>query len=233
MSDLKPHFTMVLAAVLACAWSVPCLMFSAQEPPAKTGKTATPPKKSTGKTQKAGDKTAPPADAAAQSASSGLSAFGSQIPAQRPNKGVVIPSFSQGKRSSLVEADVVTRIDENRLLAERMTIYLYGATPAENVTVTLPSATFNMDQQILRSSERSKVSRADFDLEGDALIFDTTTSQGRMSGNVRMTIHDAGAFMKNVQVPGEEKKPQSTQATPAPAKAKPPASAPADPPAKP
>jgi hypothetical protein len=145
-----------------------------------------------------------------------LSAFGSQIPAQRPNKGVVIPSFSEGKRSSLVEADVVTRIDETRLLAEKMTIYLYGASPAENVTVTLPSATFNMDQQILRSSERSKVSRADFDLEGDALIFDTTTSQGRMSGNVRMTIHDAGALMKNTPQPGRASKPTPSPPSPAP-----------------
>ena len=130
------------------------------------------------------------------SAGSGLTAFGQQIPAQRPNRGVYIPSFTEGKASSIVEADVLTRIDDSRLQAKDMTIHLYGAESKDNVTVKMPSATYNMTNQILRSNESSKVSRADFDLEGDALLFDTTTSQGRMSGNVRMTIHDAGSLLK-------------------------------------
>ena len=219
MPDPQPRFLLVLAWVLACAWPSGLSRVAAQEPPAKPKPAAS--STSSKGAGKAGSKTPASADAAATSATSGLSAFGSQIPAQQPNKGVVIPSFSDGKRSSLVEADVVTRIDDNRLLAEKMIIHLFGQTPAENVTVTLPSATFSMDQQILRSSERSKVSRADFDLEGDALIFDTTTSQGRMSGNVRMTIHDAGAFAKNVQVPAGEAKADPSTPGPAPAKTSP------------
>jgi hypothetical protein len=145
---------------------------------------------------------APAPDPTAASAGSGLTAFGRQIPAQRPNRGIYIPSFSEGKASSVVEADVLTRIDDARLQAEDMTIHLYGEESKDNVTVKMPSATYNMTNQILRSNERSKVSRADFDLEGDALLFDTTTSQGRMSGNVRMTIHDAGALLKR---PSSEK----------------------------
>jgi len=149
-------------------------------------------------------------DPAAETAGSQLSAFGRQIPAQRPNRGIWIPSFSSGARNSLIEADVVTRIDDYRLIAENMTLHLYGKEPKDHVTVALPIATYHMTQQILRSSERSKVSRADFDLEGDSLIFDTTTSQGRMTGNVRMTIHDAGSFMKSAQ---SQAKPQSQSQT--------------------
>lgn len=152
----------------------------------------------------ASDKT----EAATESPGSQLTTFGRQIPAQRPNRGIWIPSFSNGILSSVVEADVVTRIDEQRLFAENMTILLHGTEDKDEVKVDMPSATFHMTSQMIRSNERSKVSRADFDLEGDSLIFDTTTSQGRMTGNVRMTIHDAKSFL--------QVKPEGAEATPAP-----------------
>lgn len=137
-------------------------------------------------------------DPAVTAATTPLTAFGRQIPALRPNRGVWIPSFANGARSSLVEADVVTRVDDNRLEAENMTISLYGAESKENVEIALRTATYHMAHQILRSDDRSRVSRADFDLEGDSLVFDTLTSQGRMTGNVRMTIHDTRGFMETM-----------------------------------
>lgn len=174
---------------------------------------------------KTDSKTSP--DPTAASAGSGLTAFGRQIPAQRPNLGIYIPSFSEGKKSSLVEAEVLTRIDDSRLQAQTMTIRLFGEDAKDNVTVKMPSATYNMSNQILRSNERSKVSRADFDLEGDALIFDTTSSQGRMSGNVRMTIHDVSALVKKPE-PASQAVPQDSQTPTVPdAQAKPTAPAPA------
>ena len=145
---------------------------------------------------KASDKTATAAEATPETPGSQLTTFGRQIPAQRPNRGIWIPSFSGGLLSSVVEADVVTRIDDQRLFAENMTILLHGSEDKDQVKVDMPSATYHMTSQMIRSNERSKVSRADFDLEGDSLVFDTTTSQGRMSGNVRMTIHDAKSFLK-------------------------------------
>lgn len=172
-------------------------------------------------------------DPAIETAGSQLTSFGRQIPAQRPNRGIWIPSFSEGSLSSVVEADVVTRIDDQRLFAENMTIHLHQPEENQRVRVDMPSATYNMTSQMIRSNERSKVSRADFDLEGDSLIFDTTTSQGRMTGNVRMTIHDARGFMKGAPNPGAQPNTDAatktqpaatdaasgpTTATPAPAK---------------
>jgi hypothetical protein len=135
---------------------------------------------------------------AVEAATSPLTAFGRQVPAMRPNRGVWIPSFVNGVRNSLVEAEVMTRIDDQRMQAENLSIHLYGKEAKENVEIILPSATYHMTHQILRSDERSKVSRMDFDLEGDSMVFDTVTSQGRMTGNVRMTIHDARGFMASM-----------------------------------
>ena len=129
-----------------------------------------------------------------------LSSFGRTVPAGVKNTGVWIPGFEKGKKTTLVEADAVTRVDDNRLMINGLVIHLYSQNPAENVQVDLSTATYHMTNEILRSATRSKVSRADFELEGDSMIFDTLTSQGRMIGNVRMTIHDPKAFMK----PGDE-----------------------------
>jgi hypothetical protein len=38
------------------------------------------------------------------------------------------------------------------------------------------------------------VSREDFDIQGDSMIFDTRTGQGKMVGNVRMVIFDADSL---------------------------------------
>jgi hypothetical protein len=45
----------------------------------------------------------------------------------------------------------------------------------------------------LRSTQRGRVSRQDFTIEGDNLIFDTTTNCGLMEGNIRMVIFDTKA----------------------------------------
>ncbi len=162
-----------------------------------------------------------------------LTHFGRQIPAQRPNRGIWIPSFSQGALKSVIEADVVTRIDDQRLFAENMTIQLNASEAKDRVTVDTPAATYHMTSQMLRSKERSKVSRADFDLEGDTLVFDTTTSQGRMTGNVRMTIHNARSFVKGNAAapaqPDDSEAATSKTAAPANGSTEP---APAQPPAK-
>ena len=154
------------------------------------------------------------AAAESSSAGSGLSAFGSKIPAQRPNLGVYIPSFSEGKASSIVEADVLTRIDDTRLRAEIMTIRLFGDTPKDNVVVTMPTAIYNMTNQILRRDDRSKVTNVDYEIEGDSLVFDTHSSQGRMTGNVRMIIHDAGSLFK--EPAAAKKEPAAIPEKPAP-----------------
>ncbi|MCB1208040.1 MAG: hypothetical protein KDK97_01875 [Verrucomicrobiales bacterium] len=167
---------------------------------------------STFSTSRASDagKSAVPADQATEEpavppplaqARTGLSSFGKNMPAGLRNVGVTIPGFSKGKPSSLVLADSVTRIDENRLIAENMTIQMFADDPRENVTVDLKSATYHMTNQVLRSPTRSKVTRSDFELEGDSLVFDTMTSQGKMVGNVRMVIYDA-----NMLKPASERK---------------------------
>jgi hypothetical protein len=141
----------------------------------------------------------PPAD-------SGVGAFMRMIPLGVESRGAVIPSFdASGRRTSLITADVVRRIDDGRLYAEQLVLQMFDEDPAADVRIDLRTAFYHMEDGVLRSTERSRVTRADFEIEGDSLIFDTVKNQGRMTGNIRMVIFDSGALS------GERPSPSPTQ----------------------
>lgn len=133
--------------------------------------------------------------AKAQNSGSSLAAVLSQnIPLGVENKGAVMPSFDpNGRRTSLMTADVVRRVDGERLYAEGFVFQQFSLDPAKNLRIDLSSAFYNLTTSTLRSTRRGKVSRQDFEIEGDHLIFDTTTNRGLMEGNIRMVIFDTRA----------------------------------------
>lgn len=131
---------------------------------------------------------------AQEPADSGIGAFLRMIPLGSESKGAVIPSFdSTGRRTSLITADVVRRVDDERLYAENLVLQMFNADPKNNVRLDLHTAFYHLSG-VLRSMEHSRVTRPDFEIEGDSLIFDTNTNQGRMTGNIRMVIFDSSNF---------------------------------------
>lgn len=130
----------------------------------------------------------PPAES-----TNGMAAFGKMMPEGFVNRGVKVPSFDKGNPSSLLTAETVTRLDDRRLSAEQVVVEIYGKTPAENLRVDLKTAIYDMEDQILRSGDRSRVSRTDFEMEGDSLVFDAVKSIGSMKGRVRTLIFDTEA----------------------------------------
>ncbi|MFZ4596404.1 MAG: hypothetical protein ACOYOF_19260, partial [Verrucomicrobiaceae bacterium] len=160
----------------------------------------------------------------------GLGAFGKILPRGEKNIDVKIPSFKDGFPSSLVRAGSLTRIDNDTMIMEKMDIRLYGdpsdaESHKKDVRVRLVTAQYHMPSQILTSDQRSRVSRSDFDLQGDSMIFDTKTQQGKMTGNIHMVIYDAASMLKPVndeekasaptkQSPNAQPKPSATNETP-------------------
>ena len=140
-------------------------------------------------------------DPAAEVATDGIGAMGKLIPEGMRNLKVGIPGFQNGQPSSLITAEALTRKDANSLFAEDMIIKIFGATPKEDVKVTLRTATYKMDAKTLSSEERSRVARSDFFIEGDTMVFDTATSQGKMVGRVHMVIYDTSTFSQRPAVP--------------------------------
>lgn len=158
----------------------------------------------------------------------GLGAFGKVLPVGEKNLDVKIPSFKDGLPSSTLRAGSMTRVDDENMQMERMDIRLYGETHDKDVRIQLPTAVYHMPSQILSSITRSRVSRDDFDLQGDSMIFDTRTQQGKMVGNVRMVIYDADAFAPQ---PKKEKTSSKDKPAAASPEASPAPTAPPSPPA--
>lgn len=126
---------------------------------------------------------------------SGMAAFMQMIPLGTESQGAVIPSFdSTGRRTSLITADVMRRIDDERIYAEGLVMQMFNTDPKNNLRLDLHTAFYHMNGGILRSMERSRVTRADFQVEGDSMVFDTTKNQGRMTGNIRMVIFDTSTL---------------------------------------
>lgn len=141
----------------------------------------------------------------------GLESIGTMIPEGMRNLKVRIPGFDNGRPTSLVIADAMTRQDTNHLFAEGVVMHLYNAEPKNNIRVDLRSAIYHMDTKQMSSTERSKVSRSDFQIEGDSMTFDTITSHGTMTGHVHMVIFD----LSSMSAPKEE--PKVPKAIPVPA----------------
>lgn len=158
-----------------------------------------------------GEKDKSPAQpgSAGDSAVQGLGAFGKGLPVGTTNKDVKNTSFEDGVPSSLVRAAAMTRMDDNLMQMEKMDIRMFDRLRQNDLRVQLITAIYDMATQILTSKERSRISREDFQLEGDSLIFDTRTQQGKMQGNVHMIIFDSATLNKK---PGEPADGKSSQA---------------------
>jgi hypothetical protein len=129
-----------------------------------------------------------------QEASQGLGSFGKMLPLGQKNRDVKIPSFRDGNPSSFIRAATMTRLDDEKMEMERLDIRMFGETEDKDLRIMMPTATYQMVTEVLSSEDRSRVSRKDFDLQGDTLIFDTRSQQGKMTGHIHMVIHDADAF---------------------------------------
>jgi lipopolysaccharide assembly outer membrane protein LptD (OstA) len=63
-----------------------------------------------------------------------------------------------------------------------------------DLTIEMSESIFNLKNRILSSKERTTVTRADFNIVGDSVEFDTNTRTGKLTGNVKMVITDQARF---------------------------------------
>ena len=204
MKSRGHHFEKLTGHVRSCVRVIPILLAAGGFFPAHGQEAAQAVKAKGGKAKPAAAKAeTKPVDAG--SANAGLKAFGQMIPLGSRSRGVRIPAFDNGKPSSLIIADAMTRVDDNRLFLENMVINVYAEKKEEDMRIDMKTGTYNMDHQILSSTERSRVSRPDFQIEGDGMVYDTKTAQGKMVGNIEMIIFDASAASQkmNIQTSGK------------------------------
>ncbi len=117
------------------------------------------------------------------------------MPLGKPNLRVKIPQFKDGILECLMRAGEMTRVSEDNINIKQMDIEFVGDGDSE-MKIELEEATYSLKDKLISSKNRAIVRRSDFTLIGDSLDFDTENRHGRMTGRVRMVIHDSSSLME-------------------------------------
>ena len=111
------------------------------------------------------------------------------LPIGHEAKGLVLPDFDlEGHLRGKFEAVSATRVDEVHVGFHTLKITTYTPENKPDLTIDLSEAMLNLKTRILSSKERTTIHRADFNIAGDSVEFDTNTRTGRLLGNVKMVI---------------------------------------------
>jgi lipopolysaccharide assembly outer membrane protein LptD (OstA) len=120
------------------------------------------------------------------------------LPIGHEAKGLVLPDFDlEGHLRGRFEAESAKRLDEVHIGFRALKIITYTPENKPDLTVQLSEAVLNLKTRILSSKERTTIKRADFDIAGDSVEFDTNTHTGKLVGNVKMVLTSQSQLLGN------------------------------------
>ena len=104
-------------------------------------------------------------------------------------KGLVLPNYDlNGRLLGRFEAATAARVDEDHVRFTDLKMTTFDAQEKPDFNVAMSDAVLNLETRVINSKDRTKIKRADFEIAGDAMTFNTLTHQGSLTGNVHMTI---------------------------------------------
>lgn len=113
------------------------------------------------------------------------------LPVGHEAKGLVLPDFGfDGKLRGRFEAGSAKRIDEGHVAFTGLNIQTFNEENAPEMSIKMTQSTLDLKTRVLTSNERTTVHRADFEIAGDSMEFNTITRVGTLAGNVKMVITD-------------------------------------------
>src|SRR6266513_1512806 len=111
------------------------------------------------------------------------------LPIGHEAKGLVLPDFDgEGHLRGRFEAGTAHRIDEGHVGFQQLKITTYTPENRPDLKIDMQTSVLDLNTRILSSQERTTLQRADFNIAGDSVQFDTNTRTGRLIGNVKMVI---------------------------------------------
>ena len=117
------------------------------------------------------------------------------LPIGHEAKGLVLPDFDgDGHLRGKFEAGTAHRIDEQHIGFEQLKIITYTPDDQQDLRIDMSTSVLDLKTRILSSQARTMIQRADFNIAGDSVEFDTNSRTGRLVGNVKMVITDKSRF---------------------------------------
>src|SRR5213075_486484 len=120
------------------------------------------------------------------------------LPIGHEAKGLVLPDFDgEGHLWGKFEAGTAHRIDEEHVGFEQLKITTYTPEDQQDLIIDMITSVLDLKTRILRSKERTTIQRADFNIAGDSVEFDTNSRTGKLVGNVKMVITSQSQLLNN------------------------------------
>jgi hypothetical protein len=117
------------------------------------------------------------------------------LPIGHEAKGLVLPDFDgDGHLRGKFEAGTAHRIDQEHVGFEQLKITTFTPEDQPDLKIDMSTSVLDLKTRILSSKARSTIQRADFNIVGDSVEFDTNSRTGRLIGNVKMVITDKSRF---------------------------------------
>jgi hypothetical protein len=118
------------------------------------------------------------------------------LPIGHEAKGLVLPDFgTDGRLRGKFEAKTARRIDEEHVGFQDLEIMTYTPDNRPDLTIDMRTSVLDLKTRVLSSRERTTIKRADFNITGDSVQFNTNTRTGHLVGNVKMVITQQSQLM--------------------------------------
>ena len=113
------------------------------------------------------------------------------LPIGHEAKGLVLPDFdANGHLRGRFEAGTAHRMDQEHIGFQHLKITTYTPQSQPDLQIDMNTSVLDLKTRVLSSKERTTIQRADFNITGDSVQFDTNSKTGRLIGNVKMVITD-------------------------------------------
>jgi hypothetical protein len=108
--------------------------------------------------------------------------------------GLSVPDHDlDGRLRSLFVIGAISRIDDTNVEIRESFLETYAEDGSPEFSLELPKATLDRFTRVLVAQTPVTLRKADFELKGASLEFNTVTKEGGLGGPVQMTIYNGGA----------------------------------------
>jgi hypothetical protein len=113
------------------------------------------------------------------------------LPIGHEAKGLTLPDIDEnGHLRGRFIAGTAKRIDQNHMQFRDLDITTYTEDNKIDLQIAMADSVLDLNTRVLTSPQRTTIKRADFQIEGDTVEFDTAKRHGTMTGNIKMVITD-------------------------------------------
>ena len=113
------------------------------------------------------------------------------VPPGHDAKGLVIPyRNAEGKMQMRFTMEIGARTDPDHMAMTTLLIETFDEDGKGEMTIDLPKSVLDLNTSVISTESGAVIKRADFELSGKKMEFNTETKTGRLAGNVRMLIYN-------------------------------------------